>query len=91
MNESFRRFVLSAQHPEEVSQWEKEGAAAGWGAPRTAFLTLALFLAAFLFLTQKEAMQSWIGFVTGLAALIPAVLKLLGMLQAGRAPQAGSE
>ncbi|MBM3744376.1 MAG: hypothetical protein FJW34_01090, partial [Acidobacteria bacterium] len=48
MNESFRRFVLSAQHPEEVSQWEKEGAAAGWNAPRTALLILALFLVTFL-------------------------------------------
>jgi len=91
MNESFRRLLLSAQHPAEVAQWEKEGAAAGWNAPRTAFLILALFLVTFLFLTQREAMQSWIGFVTGLVALIPAVLKILGMLRSGRAPEAGLE
>jgi hypothetical protein len=90
MNESFRRFVLSAQHPEEVSQWEEEGAAEGWAGPRTVFLTLLMVLAAFLLVTQREAMQSWIGVVTSLSALIPAVLKLMGMLRSDRTPRPGS-
>jgi hypothetical protein len=84
MNDSFKRFVISAVHPEELARWEAEGAQAGWGPARAVFLTLVISLAAFLFVTQRDVLQSGIALVTGLAALIPALLRILGLVQSGR-------
>jgi hypothetical protein len=83
MNESFKRFVISAAHPEEVARWEAEGARAGWGPVRAVFFTFAISLGVFLFVTQRDFLQSGIALMTGLAALIPALLKVLGFIQAG--------
>ena len=88
MNETFRAFIRSESRPEEVSQWEREGAEAGWGRWSGALGTLLLGLAAFLYFTQREVYQSSMEFVTAIVAAIPVVLKLLDLMAGARAGKA---
>lgn len=74
MNESFRRFVISATPRDTIKEWEEEGVRMHWGAAR---IVLLLAVLVFLFLTQQE----WLAYATGFAAAVPALLQLLGLFK----------
>ena len=66
-SQSFTRFVLTAEPPERITEWEGEEARGIWAILRVPFLLLLALVAAFISYTGGEALLA-------LASLIPAVL-----------------
>jgi hypothetical protein len=83
MNESFRRFVMSATPPETIKEWEAEGGRMHWGVARIVLLSVLLIV---LFLTQQE----WLAYATGFAAAVPALLQILGLFKRSTPPPGGN-
>jgi hypothetical protein len=84
VNETFRRFVLSAAAHDVVSSWEREGVSVPWGTIATTGVTVAFGLAGLLLLTQEQLVDAWISYVPALAPAIPTVWKVLAGVQKGK-------
>jgi len=80
MDESFRRFVISASHGEDIDAWRHAGGS-NWELLKAPLLLILLSVALFLFVTQKEVYDSSISFVSALTAGLAGLFKLLGMFQ----------
>jgi hypothetical protein len=84
VTETFRRFVQSEGVREEAL--ELEGRSTGsWDAVRLPFMTLVIASIAFFFTTQHELFTTTMGIVTGVAASLPAVLKVASLFGGKRA------
>jgi hypothetical protein len=81
MNESFRRFAGAAPTPEEVSRWSDEAGREGWGRVRGGFIVGLVLVAAFLFATQQEFLQTWTGYVTAAVGGMGMVFRLLNSVR----------
>jgi hypothetical protein len=79
----FAEFLKSAVLHGAVKRWEKQGAGIHVDALRTSLLVAGTALALFLAYTQGALIDTWVKYVTGLAASIPVLLKLLGLLRRG--------
>jgi hypothetical protein len=78
MNESFRRFLLSALKQHEVARWEREAANQTWSTVKIIYLTALLAGIVFVALTQRETLQSWLPYLTGLGGtLVPGLTRLM--------------
>jgi len=85
MNDSFRKFVLTAEPPEVIARWQRRGGVSAWGRMRAPILLAVITLAVFFFSTQQTAFHNSLALVAGLAASSPALLSLLGgLLKFGR-------
>ncbi|MDN3515478.1 MAG: cache domain-containing protein [Candidatus Brocadia sp.] len=84
MNETFRRFALSACHTEDIIAWRK-GAVSRWNTIKSPLMVILIAVAVFLFLTQRELYTTTIASVSAFAAGIPVLFKLFGLFQRGRA------
>jgi hypothetical protein len=84
MNETFRRFVITAVPHETVLVWEHEGVRVPWGSIATTGLTVAFGLAGLLLLTQEQLVDAWISYVPALAPALPTAWKVLANVQKGR-------
>lgn len=80
MDESFRRFVLSASAGEDIDAWRHAGGS-NWELMKVPLLLILLTVALFLFVTQKEVYDSSVTFLSALTAGLAALFKLLGMFQ----------
>ena len=80
MDESFRRFVISSQHDEDIDAWRHAGGS-NWELMKAPLLLILLSVSLFLFVTQKEVYDSSVSFVSALTAGLAALFKLLGMFQ----------
>jgi hypothetical protein len=80
MDESFRRFVISSQHGEDIDAWRHAGGS-NWELMKAPLLLILLSVSLFLFVTQKEVYDSSVSFVSALTAGLAAMFKLLGMFQ----------
>lgn len=80
MDESFRRFVISSQHDEDIDAWRQAGGS-NWELMKAPLLLILLSVSLFLFVTQKEVYDSSVSFVSALTAGLAALFKLLGMFQ----------
>ncbi len=79
MNESFKQFVLGAEPSSVVRKWEQEQEKK-WGNVRTPLIIVLLAIAIFIFATQPELFNESIVWITGLAAVVPAVLRLFSLI-----------
>lgn len=80
MDESFRRFVISAAHGEDIDAW-RQADGSNWELLKAPLLLILLSVSLFLFVTQKEIYDSSVSFVSALTAGLAALFKLLGMFQ----------
>jgi hypothetical protein len=81
----FAKFLESAVSPGHIKRWESEGAGIHADALRTSLLVAGTALAVFLLYTQGALVSSWATYATGLAASIPAFLKLFDLFRHGGA------
>jgi hypothetical protein len=81
MDESFRRFVLSVSHEEDIEAWRRQEGGSAWQLMRVPILLILVSVALFLFITQKDVYDSSISFMSAITAGIAALFKLLGMFQ----------
>jgi hypothetical protein len=80
MDESFRRFVISAAHGEDIDAW-RQADGSNWELLKAPLLLILLSVSLFLFVTQKDVYDSSVSFVSALTAGLAALFKLLGMFQ----------
>lgn len=89
MNETFRRFVVSSGVRQQVVAIERSAGPSAWDRFRGPFFaTLGVGLVFFL-ATQQRAFESALATVTGVAAAVPALAKVLQVLASGRAGMKG--
>ena len=84
MNETFRRFVLSARCRKEVDEVEQRTKASLWDHFQRPFVGIVVVLLVLFVVTQKTRFDGVTAFVAGLTGLLPALLKLIGYLLGDR-------
>jgi hypothetical protein len=89
MNESFRRFIESAEHADEIAQWAKNERQSTWHAFRLVAIAVAIGTAVWVVYTQAALSQAVAGYVAGIATLLTAVTSLFG--RSGKTDQSKSE
>jgi len=77
----FAEFVKSAVPPATIKHWEEQGAGARSASLRTSLLVVGAGVAAFLIYTQGQVFNTWVTYATGLAASVPAFMKVFAMLR----------
>jgi hypothetical protein len=78
MNESFRRFVESPEHAEEIAHWERNEQQSTWRALRLFLTVIAIGAGMWLLYAQAELFQVGVGYVVAIGTLLTAVTGLLG-------------
>jgi hypothetical protein len=72
--------VLRAEAPSTVSAWERDGAESAWTRLRAPLVVLALLGVAYLLVAEPDTLNWSIALATGVAAGLPAILKVLAMV-----------
>ena len=90
MNESFRRFVLSSEHAEEIAQWEKAEQTSTWRAFRFVGIAVAIGVGVWLLYTQAAFSQVVVAYIAAIATLLTAIAGLFGK-SSGRANPAQAD
>ena len=80
MNQSFARFIVQVQKPEDVRAWEQPATGVSWATSRWALLGVLLLALLFLWATQRELFNTTITFLTAAAVGLPGAIKLLSSL-----------
>lgn len=88
MDESFRRFVISAAPAQDLEGWRHQEGGSAWQVMKAPLVLIVVSVALFLFVTQKEVYDSSISFMSAAAAGIAVLFKFLGMFQRGRSGNA---
>ncbi len=81
----FVQFLKKTISRDTIKEWESQGAGYS-NTLRTSLLVTGAAVVIFLLWTQGAVVNTWITYATGLAAAIPALLKVLELLR--RAPEA---
>jgi hypothetical protein len=84
----FANFLTSAISRRIITKWERLGAGIHSGTLRTSLLVVGLAVAGFLLYTQGAIFNTWVTYATGLAAAIPAFLRILDLFHQGSNAQA---
>jgi aminopeptidase-like protein len=84
MNESFRLFIQSAEHAEEIAEWEKREQQSTWHAFRYVMIGGAIGGMAWLLYSQAAFTQVVAGSIAAIVTLLTAVTSLFG--RSGRQP-----
>lgn len=85
MNETFRRFVLSAQCRREVLSIEKKAAPSAWDRLRAPFFVSLAASIAFFFATQEALLEGIVASITGLTAGLPGIVRVFDVFGGDRA------
>ncbi len=80
----FAHFLKSAVPCRSIKHWEKQGAGIHAGTLRTALVVAGVGIGGFLLYTQGAIFNNWVTYMTGLAAAVPAVMKLLDVFRRSR-------
>jgi hypothetical protein len=80
---AFTQFLTRAVPHKIIEEWEKSGADVRSLSLRRSFLALGIVLAAFLIYSQSDVLNTWAPLIGGVAALIPAFMRLLDTLRGG--------
>jgi hypothetical protein len=81
MDESFRRFIISASRDQDVEGWRQQEGGSAWELMKAPLMLILVSVALFLFITQKDIYDSTISFMSAIAAGLAALFRLLGMFQ----------
>jgi hypothetical protein len=87
MNESFRRFVLSSEHADEIAQWEKAEQTSTWRAFRFGGVAVVIGVGVWLLYTQAAFSQIVVAYIAAITTLLTAIAGLFGK-SSGRANSA---
>jgi len=78
INESFRRFVLSPEHADDIAQWVKLEQQSTWHALKFIVIAIGIGFAAWLLYTQAALSQQVVGYIAAIATLLTAAGSLFG-------------
>jgi hypothetical protein len=77
----FAEFLKSAVPSDRIKHWEGQVAGSRSDSIRTSLLVVGAGVAGFLIYTQGEVFNTWVTYATGLAAAIPAFIRVLTMFR----------
>ena len=84
-NESFANFVLTAEPPARIVEWEKgEADGSTWTMLRVPFILLLVLVAAFIARTGGEGVQAMTAIVSAVFAGLPILIQALSFLRGGQ-------
>jgi hypothetical protein len=83
-NQCFAEFLETAIPPAAIEHWEREGSKLNRTWIRTSLLASGIAVGGFVLYTQSNALNTWVAYLTGLAAIVPACLRLLEILRPNR-------
>ena len=84
-NKSFADFVLTAEPPIRVAEWEKgEAEGSKWTMLRAPFLLLLVFVAVFIAYTGGEGVNATVTTVSAALAGLPILIQVLNFLRGGQ-------
>lgn len=86
---SFRQFVLRAEAPRDVLDWEQEESGHGWARIQIPFLVAMVVIVGFFFLTQPQMYSVAIALLGALTTAVPLVLQLIGFFERQRTASGG--
>jgi hypothetical protein len=86
MNESFRRFIKSPEHADEIANWERHDQQSTWRALRLFLTVIGIAAGIWLLYAQAELFQVGVGYVVAIGTLLTAVTGLLGRSKPAAAP-----
>jgi hypothetical protein len=90
VNETFRRFVATAEAPADVRRWENEAGESSWLVIRNVLFVLIIAGLAVVAMTQRDAMQTVTAVLTGVGATMAGLFRLAGYFGGRREPPAES-
>jgi hypothetical protein len=76
LNQSFANFVRRETSRAEVAEWEDTGGLSAWSMLKWILPLPLLFLGAYLFLTQRDAITNVVGVAIAAASILPTFLNL---------------
>jgi hypothetical protein len=85
MNESFARFVLTAEPHERIAAWEREAEDSTWATLRIPVLIALALSAAFVVYAGRETFDATIGVVAAVFTGLPVLLRALASVRTQRA------
>ena len=84
-NESFARFILTAEAPERIAEWEKgEADGSTWTMLRAPLLLLLVLVAVFTAQTGGEGVGAMTAIVSSVLAGLPIIFQALNFLRGGQ-------
>jgi hypothetical protein len=86
MNESFRRFVISPEHADEIANWARQEQQSTWRALRLFLTVVAMGAGIWLLYAQAELFQIGVAYVVAIGTLLTAVTGLLGRSKQAATP-----
>lgn len=90
MNESFALFIRQQVEKVKMVEWEAEEGTSAWSILRWLLPVPLLLLGGFLFVTQRDAVSSALGFLLAAASVAPTLVNLFGYFEQRRVRQAGT-
>ncbi|MCH7916169.1 MAG: hypothetical protein IH856_24555 [Deltaproteobacteria bacterium] len=82
-NQSFARFVFSAESQEEIRRWASEVERSTWSALKVPIVVTLLVVAAFVINANSDEFDAILTTVTGAVAALPLLFRGLGMFRGG--------
>jgi hypothetical protein len=86
-NACFANFLKNAVPPKVIKHWERDGTDVRLASLRTSLLVAGLGVGGFVIYSQSDVLNTWVTYMTGIAALIPACLRVVDIVRNGGAPE----
>jgi hypothetical protein len=83
----FADFLNDAVPPHLIKHWERDGADVRLASLRTSLLIGGIVVGGFLIYSQSDVLNTWVTYITGIAALIPACLRVMDIVRSGGATE----
>jgi len=90
MNESFRRFIASTEHSDEMARWQSREQQSTWRAFRVVLIAAAIGTGIWLLYTQATLSQAVAGYIAAAATLLTAIGSLFARSGSAK-PQASDK
>jgi hypothetical protein len=86
VNNSFTRFVLTAENPEQIAQWLAEASESTWKYLRIPIYAVVIALVAIVVYSASDALDSAVAILTGIIGLIPLAMRSFSIFKGGHRP-----
>lgn len=87
MNRSFAHFVRETVPSRQLAAWASVGNGSAWRALRQPLMITLVAVALFLFFTQRNLFDTGVTFVAAIAAGLPVIFRILGVIRTNEAHQ----
>lgn len=81
VNDSFKRFILSAEREESIIEWQSDANSGIWSLLRIPIFTRVLVLLVVTVFSSGQAIDSAIGIMTAVLGMVPLLLRNVALLK----------